>query len=64
MAYRALNNVTIKASCPLPRIDDTHNAVAGAMWFSTLDLKSDYYRVEVEKNDRLKTAFSFCQGLW
>ena len=40
--YRQLNNVTLKDSYPLPRIDDTLDAIAGSKWFSTLDLKSGY----------------------
>ena len=38
--YRKLNNITHKDSYPLPRIDDTIEALAGAEWFSSLDLKS------------------------
>ena len=36
--YRRVNNLTIKDSYPLPRIDDTINALRGSKWFSTLDL--------------------------
>ncbi|CAB4041567.1 Hypothetical predicted protein, partial [Paramuricea clavata] len=38
--YRKLNNVTLKDSYPLPRIDDTLDALGGSQWVSTLDLKS------------------------
>ena len=37
--YRRLNDVTIKDSHPLPRIDDTLDALSGAKLFSVLDLK-------------------------
>ncbi|GBN55348.1 Retrovirus-related Pol polyprotein from transposon 297 [Araneus ventricosus] len=40
--YRKLNEITIKDSYPLPRIDDTQDALNGSQWFSTLDLKSGY----------------------
>lgn len=62
--YRALNDVTVKDSYPLPRIDDTLDALVGARWFSTLDLKSGYHQVEMAPEDKPKTAFSFGQGLW
>ncbi|KAK4295125.1 hypothetical protein Pmani_032308 [Petrolisthes manimaculis] len=62
--YRALNGVTVKDSYPLPRIDDTLDALIGAEWFSTLDLKSGYHQVEMEEEDKKKTAFTFGQGLW
>ena len=62
--YRVLNNLTVKDSYPLPRIDDTLDALTGARWFSTLDLKSGYHQVEVTEEDKAKTAFSFGQGLW
>jgi hypothetical protein len=40
MDYRKLNDVKKKDCLPLPRIDDTLHMLAGAKWFSTLDLKS------------------------
>ena len=62
--YRALNDVTVKDSYPLPRIDDTLDALLGSRWFSTLDLKSGYYQVKMAEADKEKTAFSFGRGLW
>ena len=37
--FRKLNDVTVKDAHPLPRIDDTLEALKGAKIFSTLDLK-------------------------
>ncbi|KRX61767.1 Retrovirus-related Pol polyprotein from transposon 17.6 [Trichinella sp. T9] len=62
--YRQLNNLTRKDAHPLPRIDDTLDALAGAQWFSTLDLASGYWQVEVEPQDREKTAFTTPLGLY
>ncbi|KAK8381385.1 hypothetical protein O3P69_018454 [Scylla paramamosain] len=62
--YWALNDMTAKDSYPLPRIDDTFDALVGARWYSTLDLKSGYHQVEMAEEDKPKTAFPFGQGLW
>ena len=58
MDYRKLNNITRKDSYPLPRIDDTMEALQGASWFSTLDLKSGYWQVELSPEAVEKTEFS------
>ena len=62
--YRRLNEVTHKDSYPLPRIDDTIDALSGVEWFSTLDLKSGYWQVQLDENSKEKTAFSTGHGLW
>lgn len=62
--YRKLNEVTKKDSFPLPRIDDLLEALGGSTLFSTLDLASGYWQVEVEETDREKTAFSLPSGLY
>ena len=41
--YRALNKMTIKSNYPLPWIDDLFHQLAGAKYFSRIDLKSGYY---------------------
>ena len=62
--YRRLKDVAIKDSNPLPRIDDSLDALAGSEWFSTLDLKSGYWQVEMEEEDKMKTAFTARSGLY
>ena len=62
--YRKLNDVTIKDSYPLPRIDNSIETLSGAKWFSTLDLKSGYWQVQLDATDKDKTAFSTGRGLW
>ena len=62
--YRKLNKVTKKDSYPLPRVDDLLDSLADAQWFSTLDLRSGYWQVEVNPADREKTAFSTPHGLF
>ena len=36
--YRKVNVVTRKDAYPFPRVDDTLETLAGAKWFTTLDL--------------------------
>ena len=62
--YRRLNAVTVKDSFPLPRVDKLFDTLAGATYFSTLDLASGYWQVEVDEKDRPKTAFSMPSGLY
>jgi len=62
--YRKLNNITVKDSYPLPRIDDTLESLAGAQCFSTLDLASGYWQVGLSQEARAKTAFTTEQGLY
>jgi hypothetical protein len=50
--FRLLNHYTVKDSHLLPRIDDTLDALSGAKWYSTLDLKSGYHQVSVAPDDR------------
>ena len=62
--YRKVNGVTRKDAYPLPRVDDTLDTLSGSKWFSTLDLLSGYWQVEVDEKDREKTAFCTPDGLF
>ena len=55
--YRQLNAVTKKDSYPIPRIDDMLDSLGNSAWFSSLDLASGYWQVEMHSNDKKKTAF-------
>ena len=62
--YRKLNEVTQKDSYPLPRIDDSLDALRGSQWFSCLDLASGYWQVTMDSKDKEKTAFVTTHGFY
>ncbi|KAK8756781.1 hypothetical protein V5799_000517 [Amblyomma americanum] len=62
--YRHLNNITKKDVYPLPRIDDALDCLHGAKFFSSIDLRSGYWQISVDDNDREKTAFVTPDGLY
>ncbi|GBG61733.1 hypothetical protein CBR_g23248 [Chara braunii] len=60
--YRKLNAQTVKNAGPLPRIDDLLERLGGAAYFLKLDLKSGYHQIEIQPQDRYKTAFKTWYG--
>ena len=62
--YRRVNQVTCKDAYPLPRIDMTLDTLHGLKWFTTLDLLSGYWQVEMGAADKEKTAFCTTEGLF
>ena len=60
--FRRLNDVTRKDAYPLPRIEDNLDTLQGALYYSTLDLISGYWQVEMAPEHRDKTAFSVSGG--
>jgi hypothetical protein len=62
--YSKLNDVTREDCFPLPQINHTLDMLARAEWFSTLDLKSCYWQVNLHLDNEEKVLFSMGQGLW
>ncbi len=60
--FRRLNDVTRKDAYPLPRIEDNLDTLQGAKYYSTLDLLSGFWQVEMAPEDRDKTAFTHGGG--
>ena len=62
--YRKLNTRTVRDAFPLPRIDESLDALHKAKYFTSLDLMSGYLQVQVAQKDRQKTAFTTPMGLY
>ena len=62
--FRKLNQVTKKDSYPLPLISESLEALSGTQYFSTMDLMSGYWQVELDPQAREKTAFTTHAGLY
>ena len=60
--YRMVNEVSQKDAYPLPRIDACLDAMNGARWFSTFDLRSGYHQVLMDEESRDKTTFVTREG--
>ena len=61
---RKVNAVTRKDSFPMPLVSDTLDALRGTKYFSTLDLKSGYWQIEMHPESREKAAFVTHNGLY
>ena len=55
---RKLNNQTAKDAQSLPRIEDSLDCLDGATIFTSLDLQSGYWQVELAEASRPLTAFT------
>lgn len=62
--YRRLNKVTCKDAYPLPRVEESLDALGNAQLFSTLDLTAGYFQVAMSEEDRAKTAVTTPFGLF
>ena len=55
---RKLNNQTIKDAQSLPRIEDSLDCLNGAAIFTSLDLQSGYWQVEMTEDSKPLTTFT------
>ena len=59
-----MNNMTVCDAFPLPRIDESLDALNGAKCFTTLDIASGFHQIAMKPIDQHKTAFSTPFGLF
>ena len=57
--YRHLNSRTVRDQFPLPRIEESIDAIGGAKWFA-----SGFNQVAMDDEDRHKTAFTTLFGIF
>ena len=62
--YRRLNAITWKDVYPLPRVDDILIAFGESKYFSSLDLASGYWQIELDEDAKRKSAFTTYNGLF
>lgn len=56
--YRALNEKIVQSNTFNLNVNDVFDFLHGKNFFSTLDLKSGYYQINMAREDKSKTAFS------
>jgi hypothetical protein len=62
--YRQLNNITVKDRYALPLINELHDRLRGAKYFTSLDLRGAYHLIRMKEGEEWKTAFRTRYGLY
>ena len=62
--YRRLNAVSKEDVHPLPRSEDILSNLGEARYFTTLDLATDFWHIELDESSRPKSAFTLHKGLY
>lgn len=60
--FRKINDKTIDDKYPIPNITDVLDKLGKCQYFTTLDLASGFYQVEMDPQDISKTAFNVEHG--
>lgn len=60
--YRKLNEKTVNDKFPIPQIEEILDSLGKSVYFSTLDLKSGFHQIPMDRKYQAKTAFSTDKG--
>jgi hypothetical protein len=60
--YRKINSITVKNRFPMPVIEENLEELAGATYFTKLDMRSGYHQVRMHVQDEHKTTFKTHHG--
>ena len=62
--YKGLKDITVKDIYPMPRVDETLDALAGSKIFTKLNTLSDFHQINMHERDIEKTAFGCREGVF
>ena len=62
--YRMLNSVTMQHKYPMPVVEELLDELAGAKYFTKLDLRAGYHQIRLVEGEEHKTAFKTHHGLY
>ena len=60
--YRELNSITIPDRYPIPSINEALSSLRNAKIFSSIDLKSGFFQIDMHENSKEYTAFATHDG--
>jgi len=60
--FRRLNQITASDTYPLPRIDNCRDTLCGSAWYTSIDLRSEFWQVAQDPSDSDKTTFITRKG--
>lgn len=58
VVYRMLNKRSVKDAYALPRIEEVFHVLNYSKLYTTIDMKSGYHQVELEKSHKERTVFT------